>query len=51
MPFTAATLQLDHFTSFSEDVCCDHKFYSLVLLFNNMLGMLIAKHQAIFHAF
>ena len=36
-PFDAS-LQLDTYISFSENICCAHTSYSLMLLFNGYVG-------------
>ena len=33
-----ASLQLDSYISFSENICCAHTSYSLILLFNGYAG-------------
>ena len=36
-PFDAS-LQFDNYVSFSENICCAHTSYSLMLLFNGYVG-------------
>ena len=33
-----ASLKLDTYISFSENICCGHTFYSIMVLFNGYVG-------------
>ena len=43
-PFDAS-LQLNTYISFSENICCAYTFYSLMLLFNGYVGFALREEK------